>query len=183
MYNPFANSYTTMDVPCFYDPNNGRQTATNGKAIFSVAGELFVGKRMVQIISKEIEWSFPISENTNDRGNRGSPSSRKAQKSRCLDFEEKYMNSRKRPMNNHQTSSSSSSSSSSSNKRPANQENLDVEENMADRSTKRIIMLKDVVNAVNSTSVKGKERVDLTEDVNVGDEEVKSEKKICEEET
>jgi len=71
MYNPFANSYTTMDVPCFYDPNNGRHssvtTATNGKAIFSVAGELFVGKRMVQIISKE---SFPILENTNDRGNR-----------------------------------------------------------------------------------------------------------------
>ena len=78
------------------------------------------------------------------------------------------MNNRKRPANNHQTTSSS-------NKRPANQENLDGEENLADRLMKRIIMLKDVVNAVNSTSVKRKERVDLTEDVNVGDEEVESE--------
>jgi hypothetical protein len=93
-----------------------------------------------------------------------------------LDFEEKYMNSRKRPANNHQTISSF-------NKRSANQENLDGEENLAGRSTKRIITLKDVVNAVNSASAKGKERVYLTEDVNVGDEEVESEEEFCEEET
>jgi hypothetical protein len=36
---------------------------------------------------------------------------------------------------------------------------------------------------VNSASVKGKERVYLTEDVNVGDEEVESEEEFCEEET
>ena len=64
-----------------------------------------------------------------------------------------------------------------------NQENLDGEENLADRSMKRIIMLKDAVNAVNSMSVKGKEHVDLTKDVNIGDEEVESEEEFCEEET
>ena len=37
------------------------------------------------------------------------------------------------------------------------------------------LMLKDVVNAVNSTSLRGKERVDPTEDVNVGIEEVEFE--------
>ena len=56
-----------MDVPCFYNPNNRRHslvtTAINGKAVFSVAGELFVGKKMIQIVSKEIPTSrkqFPI---------------------------------------------------------------------------------------------------------------------------
>nr|CAG8451855.1 3327_t:CDS:2 [Entrophospora candida] len=57
----------------FYNPKNGRYspvtTATNGKDIFPVAGELFVGKRMVQIVDKEIEWLFPVSENANNKEN------------------------------------------------------------------------------------------------------------------
>ncbi|CAJ0760631.1 2344_t:CDS:2 [Entrophospora sp. SA101] len=67
----------------FYNPNNGRYspvtTATNGKAIPPVAGELFVGKRMVQIVDKEIEWLFPVSENANNKENQSVPSFWKAQ--------------------------------------------------------------------------------------------------------
>src|SRR5205809_5851730 len=45
-HNPFTSTFATMDIPCFYDPNNGRHSsvsnATNGKAVFSVAGEFFL---------------------------------------------------------------------------------------------------------------------------------------------
>ena len=83
-----------MDIPCFYDPENGRHNSvanvTNGKAVFSTAGELFVGKKLVQMIASEIEWTYPSSEkgNTSERG-----SLRKKVKSRHLDFEDKYMKS------------------------------------------------------------------------------------------
>ncbi|CAJ0747658.1 2651_t:CDS:2 [Entrophospora sp. SA101] len=43
-YNPFKGGYTSMDIPCFYDPDNGRHggvpnATKNGKQIFTVAGE------------------------------------------------------------------------------------------------------------------------------------------------
>ncbi|CAJ0745604.1 3036_t:CDS:2 [Entrophospora sp. SA101] len=166
IYNPFANSYTTMDVPCFYNPNNGRHssvtTATNGKAIFTVAGELFVGKRMVQIVGKEIEWLFPVSENTNNKGNQSGPSSWKAQKSKYLDFEEKYFSNKKRSANHHQESP---------NKRPVSQADLDLnEESPSDPSTRRTTMFQNAMNAV-ATSSKGKERADLIVDANLDEGE------------
>ncbi|CAH1766630.1 3589_t:CDS:2, partial [Entrophospora sp. SA101] len=166
IYNPFANSYTTMDVPCFYNPNNGRHssvtTATNGKAIFTVAGELFVGKRMVQIVGKEIEWLFPVSENTNNKGNKSGPSSWKAQKSKYLDFEEKYFSNKKRSANHHQESP---------NKRPVSQADLDLnEESPSDPSTRRTTMFQNAMNAV-ATSSKGKECADLIVDANLDEGE------------
>ncbi|CAJ0750227.1 12113_t:CDS:2 [Entrophospora sp. SA101] len=41
---PLYGGYTSMDIPCFYDPDNGRHggvpnATKNGKQIFTVAGE------------------------------------------------------------------------------------------------------------------------------------------------
>jgi len=62
-YNPFTGAYIVMDVPCFYESENNRHTnvanTTNSKAIFSTAGELFVGKKLVQMFASEIEWTYP----------------------------------------------------------------------------------------------------------------------------
>ena len=94
-YDPFAGTYTTMDIPCTYDPENGRHSsvanATNGKAIFSVAGEVFLGRKLVQIIANEIEWTYPSIEKKN--GNDEAKSPRKKLKSKHLDFEEKIISS------------------------------------------------------------------------------------------
>lgn len=90
-HNPFTSTYTTMDIPCFYDPNNGRHSsvasAINGKAIFSVAGEIFLGRKLVQIIANEIEWTYSNAEKTIEK-----KSPRKELKSKRLDFEEKFIN-------------------------------------------------------------------------------------------
>lgn len=93
-YNPFNGTYVTMDIPCFYEPKNGRHSnvanTTNSKAVFSTAGELFVGKRLVQMIASEIEWTYQSIEKANVDGKKGSL--RKKLKSNHLSFEEKYIN-------------------------------------------------------------------------------------------
>jgi len=61
-----------------------------GKRFSLVAGEVFLGRKLVQIISNEIEWSYPAVEKTNG-DQRKTP--RKALKSSHLDFEEKFINS------------------------------------------------------------------------------------------
>jgi hypothetical protein len=42
-YNPFNGTYVTMDIPCFYELENGRHSSvantTNGKAVFSTASD------------------------------------------------------------------------------------------------------------------------------------------------
>ena len=65
--------------------------ATNGKAIFSVAGEVFLGRKLVQIIANEIEWTYPGVEKKN--GNDEAKSPRKTLKSKHLDLEEKIISS------------------------------------------------------------------------------------------
>ena len=83
-----------MDILCFYDPKNGHHNSvvnvTNSKTVFSMAGELSVRKKLVQMIMSEIEWMYPSSKkgNTSEKG-----SLRKKVKSRHLDFEDKYMKS------------------------------------------------------------------------------------------
>jgi hypothetical protein len=108
-YNPFTGAYVMMDVPCFYETENGRHrnvaNATNSKAIFSTAGELFVGRKLVQIIASDIEWTYPAIERATTTTGEDKESWRKKVKSKRLDFEEKYVkgssNQKRRPANYH----------------------------------------------------------------------------------
>ena len=72
-----------MDTPCFYNPNNGRHSSvaivTSGKAIFTVAGEIFLGRKFAQVIANEIEWTHQGVENANNN-NDEKKSPRKIQK-------------------------------------------------------------------------------------------------------
>ena len=95
-YDPFKGAYTTMDIPCFYDLDNGRHggvanATKNEKPIFTVAGEVFLGRKLVQVFANEIEWTYPRVEKTNNNDDKKSP--RKALKSKHLDFEEQFMSS------------------------------------------------------------------------------------------
>jgi len=56
-----------------------------------VAGEVFLGRKLVQIIANEIEWTYPGVEKKN--GNDEAKSPRKKLKSKHLDFEEKIISS------------------------------------------------------------------------------------------
>ena len=159
-HNPFTSTFATMDIPCFYDPNNGRHSsvanATNGKAVFSVAGEVFLGRKLVQIIANEIEWSYPAVEKTNG-DQRKTP--RKALKSSHLDFEEKFINS------NSNKRRATDYVDRKSNKRRGDI-NHDVQE---ESSTSRLTKLGNAISAVignNNNNNKGKERAsDLERDL------------------
>ncbi|CAI2174999.1 11649_t:CDS:2 [Funneliformis geosporum] len=58
-----VTSMNKLMIPCTYTTSNGRHSAvavsTKSSAVFSVAGELFIGMSLMQIICSEIEWSFP----------------------------------------------------------------------------------------------------------------------------
>jgi hypothetical protein len=69
--------------------NSSVTNATSGKAIFSVAGELFLCRRFVQIIANEIEWTYPNVEKAANCDKKKSP--HKELKSKNLDFEEKFI--------------------------------------------------------------------------------------------
>jgi hypothetical protein len=62
VYNSFTAKSNKLIVLCTYTTSNGRHSAiaesTKSLAIFSVAGELFIGESFVQIICSEIKWSF-----------------------------------------------------------------------------------------------------------------------------
>ena len=56
-----------------------------------MAGEVFLGRKLVQVFANEIEWTYPSVEKTNNNDEKKSP--RKALKSKHLDFEEQFMSS------------------------------------------------------------------------------------------
>lgn len=60
-YNPLTANYLTAEVACSYNAGSARHTgvakATESTAIFSVCGEFYKSKNMVQIITSEIEWN------------------------------------------------------------------------------------------------------------------------------
>nr|CAG8653585.1 14447_t:CDS:2 [Entrophospora candida] len=154
-YNAFTSTHVMMDVPCFYDPDNNRHSsvanATNGKAIFSTAGELFVGKKLVQIIASDIEWTYQsVEKATADEGSKGSW--RKNLKSKRLDFEDKYVkasgNQKKRPANYHYDDYNRESSTSRG--APTN---CEEQEEVVSRSTK----FADAVSVVVNDKGKGRE--------------------------
>jgi hypothetical protein len=59
VYNSFTAATNKLMIPCVYTITNGRHSAvvdsTKSSAVFSVAGELFVGTSLVQIVCSEIE--------------------------------------------------------------------------------------------------------------------------------
>ncbi|CAJ0764380.1 19792_t:CDS:1, partial [Entrophospora sp. SA101] len=66
-YNPLTANYLTAEVACPYNAGSTRHAgvakATESTAIFSVCGEFYKGKNMVQIITSEIEWNNVYSGN------------------------------------------------------------------------------------------------------------------------
>ena len=136
-----------------------------------MAGEVFLGRKLVQIIANEIEWSYPAVEKTNG-DQRKTP--RKALKSSHLDFEEKFINS------NNNKRRTMDYVDRKSNKRRGDV-NHDVQE---ESSTSRLTKLGNAISAVignnNNNNNKGKERADdLERDLhnieNINNNEMKTE--------
>ncbi len=66
VYNSFNGTTSKLMIPCTYmtSTSNGRHSSvvesSKAPAVFSVAGELFVGNNLVQIDCSEIEWLFLV---------------------------------------------------------------------------------------------------------------------------
>ena len=69
IYNSFTSTTNKLMVPCTYATTNNRHSlvteTTKSSAVFSVAGELFIGTNLVQIVCSEIEWSYPVARKEN----------------------------------------------------------------------------------------------------------------------
>ena len=127
---------------------------TSGKAIFSVASEVFLGKKLVQIIANKIEWTYPNVEKAINGDGKRSP--HKELKSKHLDFEEKFIT-----FNNNKRRAVNLVNKESSKKRC----NLgrDVQEEL---STLRSIKLADAMNII-ANNVNNKEKRHVEENLQV----------------
>jgi hypothetical protein len=94
IYNSFTGASNKVMVPCIYMTSNGRYStvaeSTKSSAVFSVAGELFIGTNLAQIVCTEIEWLYPTARKENINVNtRGSP-----KRENMLQFEQQIINKR-----------------------------------------------------------------------------------------
>jgi len=151
-----------MDILCFYDPKNGHHNSvvnvTNSKTVFSMAGELSVRKKLVQMIMSEIEWMYPSSKKGNTSEKR---SLCKKVRLRHLDFEDKYMkssNNLKRKSMNYNNSYNGKSSTSMKKKNIFAGCDQQEEVDAVSRGIPKLTKLADAMNIVtnNDKNNKGK---------------------------
>src|SRR3990170_2824059 len=127
VYNSFNTSMSKLMIPCTYTTSNGRHSAvaesTKSSAVFTVAGELFVGTSLVQIICSEIEWSFP-----NAVTQKGEKNTRTPKRENLLKFEQQIVNKKLKANSTLPTRLMSSSTLSTSSLSPSTSNSTPSEE-------------------------------------------------------
>ena|SRR6266542_2687922 len=82
-------------IPCTYTTSNSRHSSvaesSKSSAVFSVAGKLFIGTSLVQIICSEIDWSFP-----NAVTQKGEKNNRIPKRENLLKFEQQIINKKQK---------------------------------------------------------------------------------------
>lgn len=95
VYNSFTGVANKLMIPCTYTTSNGRHSvvveSTKSSAVFSVAGELFTGAKLVQIICSEIEWSFFNALTQKEEKNKRTP-----KRENLLKFEQQIINKKQK---------------------------------------------------------------------------------------
>jgi hypothetical protein len=97
-YNPVTSNYSITEVACSYNSGNSRYAsvakAIESTAVFSVSGELYRGKNMVQIITSDIEWNnvFPATK-TNDASSEPGSDNRKRRNQDLMNYESRCQGS------------------------------------------------------------------------------------------
>src|SRR2546423_128230 len=95
VYNSFNVLTNKLVIPCIYASSNSRHSSVVGlrksPAVFSVAGELFIGTNLVQIDCSEIEWSFPAVRGANKNNNDNISNNRSPKRENLLKFEQEIL--------------------------------------------------------------------------------------------
>jgi len=141
--------------------SNGRHSSvvesSKAPAVFSVAGELFVGNNLVQIDCSEIEWSFPTVRGSN-RNNSGSSNNRAPKRENLLKFEQEILHkkTKRSPTRSMPISIQSPSTSPTSTLATTSATTSPTPLTHSETSRRRSEILANAVNQVNNNNNKGK---------------------------